>query len=158
MGVLKLRLVGFGVAALALITDLAVKAVGLATLSDGPIDVPGPLDLELVLNPGVAFGMGARTPTGLVLMVTAAVSAGIGALLWRGRLPALGGGLILGGAIGNVVDRYGDGAVVDVFALDWFPTFNLADVWITVGVALIMLTEILPRSLGADHGTNSAPD
>lgn len=111
---LEARWIGIGIAATAWVTDLAAKAVGVATLAEAPIALPGPLDLRLVLNSGVAFGMGSRLPSGLVLAVTAAVTVGIGVMLWRGRLPALAGGLILGGAIANVVDRMGDGAVVDL--------------------------------------------
>ena len=129
----------FGVAAVALATDVVAKMVGVSMLTDGPVNLPGPLDLRLVRNSGAAFGVGSGLPVGLVIGVTAAVTILLAVMMWRGGLPPLAGGLILGGAIANVVDRIGDGVVIDVFDLGWWPTFNLADVWITLGVAAVLL-------------------
>lgn len=135
----RVRWQAFGVAAVALATDIAAKIVGVSTLTAGPVDLPGPLDLRLVRNSGVAFGVGSGLPVGLVIGATAAVTILLAVMIWRGGFPPLAGGLILGGAIANVVDRIGDGAVIDVFDLGWWPTFNLADVWITLGVAIVLL-------------------
>jgi signal peptidase II len=57
----------------------------------------------------------------------------------RRRLVQIAIGLILGGALGNVVDRVRLGFVVDFIQVGWFPIFNLADSSITVGAALLML-------------------
>jgi signal peptidase II len=135
----RVRWKAFGVAAVALGTDVVAKIVGVSTLTAGPVDLPGPLDLRLVHNSGVAFGVGAGLPVGLVIGATAAVTILLAVMMWRGGFPPLAGGLILGGAIANVVDRIGDGVVIDVFDLGWWPTFNLADVWITLGVAIVLL-------------------
>lgn len=129
----------FGVAAVALAFDVIAKMVGVSMLADGPVNLPGPLDLRLVYNSGVAFGAGSGLPVGLVIGATAAVTILLAVMVWRGGFPPLAGGLILGGAIANVVDRIGDGVVIDVFDLGWWPTFNLADVWITLGVGAVLL-------------------
>ena len=106
------------------------------------------LDLVLVYNRGVSFGMFGAAPhwmrwvlTGLAL----AVAAGLGAWLMRtqDRMLAVGLGLVIGGAIGNVIDRLRFGAVVDFLdfhVAGWhWPAFNVADSAITVGVALLLL-------------------
>lgn len=141
----------FGVAAIALASDVVAKMVGVATLTAGPVDLPGPLDLRLVHNSGVAFGVGSGLPGGLVVGGTAAVTVLLAVVMWRGGFPPLAGGLILGGAIANVVDRIGDGVVIDVFDLGWWPTFNLADVWITLGFAMVILLAVGTSAESSDE-------
>ena len=51
-------------------------------------------------------------------------------------------GLVLGGAFANVVDRAVGGTVVDFVDVGWWPSFNLADVWLTVGCVLLMLLSL----------------
>ncbi|MFZ5790540.1 MAG: signal peptidase II [Pseudomonadota bacterium] len=113
-----------------------------------PIAVLPVFDLVLAWNRGVSFSMfwsdGAYAPyllAGFALLVVA------GLAVWLARvkapLPALGLGLIIGGAVGNVIDRLRFGAVVDFLYFHYagwgFPAFNLADTAITVGVALLLL-------------------
>ncbi|KAA3640605.1 MAG: hypothetical protein DWP92_02760, partial [Armatimonadetes bacterium] len=86
----------FGVAAIALASDVVAKMVGVATLTAGPVDLPGPLDLRLVHNSGVAFGVGSGLPGGLVVGGTAAVTVLLAVVMWRGGFPPLAGGLVLG--------------------------------------------------------------
>jgi signal peptidase II len=70
----------------------------------------------------------------------------LGLLIWLSqtaeRLPAFGLALVVGGAIGNVIDRVREGAVMDFLLFHWrdlaWPAFNLADSFITVGVALLI--------------------
>lgn len=129
------------VAAVAMAADLITKAVGSAMLAGSPVDLPGPLDLRLVHNTGVAFGVGSALPAGLTVVVTAAVAAGVAVLAVRGVLGSpLAAGLVVGGAVANVADRLVGGSVVDVFDLGWWPTFNVADVCITVGAVLLALS------------------
>jgi signal peptidase II len=113
-----------------------------------PVRVLGDyVQLTYALNSGVAFSLGAgsRFPFYLFSIAAAVV------ILWlfaRGRVPRLGQqialALILGGALGNLVDRVSSGLVVDFVELaigrfHW-PVFNLADSAVTVGVALFVLT------------------
>jgi signal peptidase II len=116
--------------------------------------------LTYTRNSGVAFGLGAGTrfPFYLFSLVAA---AGIVWLVWRRRVNggvSLGAlALILGGALGNLVDRISTGEVVDFILLSWrghdFPVFNVADSAVTVGVALFALAWRPPH----EHGAEAAP-
>lgn len=129
------------VAAVAMATDLLTKVIGSAVLAGSPVDLPGPLDLRLVHNTGVAFGVGSALPAGAMVALTAAVAVVVAVLAARGALGSpLAAGLVVGGALANVVDRLVGGSVVDVFDLGWWPTFNVADVCITVGAGLVALS------------------
>ena len=121
--------------------DLATKALASVVLSDRTIQLAGPLQLRLVHNPGIAFGLGDAAPAWLILVLTGAVAMVLAIAAWRGQFgSALAAGLVLGGAIANVVDRLEAGTVVDMFDVGWWPTFNVADIGITVGVGLLALT------------------
>jgi signal peptidase II len=141
----------FGVALVTLTADVVSKVVAVATLSDrGPVTlVPGVLDLALYRNTGAAFSVGA----GATLVFTA-IAIGVASAIVRtaSRLSSNGWavvlGLLLGGAVGNLVDRLlrapgpGRGAVVDWIHLHHWPVFNLADSAIVVGgvLALVLST------------------
>ena len=57
-------------------------------------------------------------------------------------LPWLAAALTAGGALGNVIDRIQGGSVVDMLHTGWWPTFNLADVFICIGVAVLALSAV----------------
>lgn len=101
--------------------------------------IPGVFHLTLVHNTGVAFGLLA----GQGSMVMAITSVLILVLLATNRraqpapLLSWGMGLILGGAIGNLIDRVRFGAVIDFLDFRVWPVFNLADSCITVGAILV---------------------
>lgn len=109
-------------------------------------------NLVLVWNPGVSFGMfgdGSIGAWGLVLLAAGIVAA----LLWWLRkadttLSIVSLGLVIGGAIGNVIDRLIHGAVVDFLDLHvagWhWPAFNIADSAITIGVVLLLAESLFP--------------
>ena len=141
----------YGLAAAVLVVDQAVKAWILEGL-DLPlrlsVDLIGPLRLTMVWNEGVSFGfLQARHDlarwglTAFALVVALALAA------WARRadrrLLGVALGLIIGGAVGNAIDRARFGAVVDfidVSALGFFPwVFNVADAAITIGVLLMLL-------------------
>lgn len=132
--------------------DQVVKAVVEASLVPGErVEVLGPLDLFLTHNRGVAFGLAGGGGVALVLFALAALLV-VGVLLARdatrpGMWAAVG--LLAGGALGNLADRVREGAVTDyVDFLSW-PPFNLADVAIVAGVALLVLVHLLqPREAG----------
>ncbi len=119
--------------------------------------------LKHVHNPGIAFGW-LSGAGGLVV----AGSLVVGALLFtfmlrvdpEDLLTVLGGALITGGAIGNLVDRIEQGYVTDYIHLPNFPTFNAADVWITVGVAMVLLAQVLLvlHERRAEHAATATPD
>jgi signal peptidase II len=148
------------VACAVLVLDQITKLVALARLVPGlPVPVvDGLFSLTLVMNPGLAFGMLATTPAGwrwvvaaLSLGALAALAVLATRLLSDGRwVTRLGIGLIFGGAVGNLIDRARFGAVVDFLDFYWrqyhWPAFNVADSAITVGVALLALTMLVPDS------------
>jgi signal peptidase II len=121
------------------------KELAQRALADGPIDiVAGAVTLRLTFNSGGAFGILPGFP-GLFLVATLVVAAVI--LAWARRVEerssAIALGLVLGGGLGNVVDRVaGDagGGVVDFIDLHVWPVFNLADSAIVIGVVLLLVT------------------
>ena len=132
-------------AAVVVLLDQLTKQWALTALADGPIDVVGSLRLNLSFNSGTAFSIG-RGWGGLISLAGLAVVVLLlrGVLRWPGRLPAVAAGLVTGGAIGNLLDRVlreGDGwlggRVVDFVDLQWWPIFNVADVAICTGAALL---------------------
>lgn len=148
---LSARQTAFLTAVLVVAADQATKAWAVAVLSDGPIRVIGDfLRLRLTRNPGAAFSIlqGSGAFIALLAMGTAVV-------IWvvlrdvNRRIESIGLGLVLGGAVGNLVDRIArgdgllDGAVVDFVDFDFFPTFNVADSAITIGVGLVLLGALL---------------
>lgn len=123
----------------ALLTDAATKAGGVALLERSSLG-PGWAQLTVVRNPGFALGIGASLSGGTVLAVTVVVVAVVAAALWRGGLrEPVAAGLVLGGAIANVADRAIDGTVVDLIHVGPWPTFNLADAFIVIGLGLLLV-------------------
>ena len=149
------RAVGYGLALVVFVLDQIVKywiIDGVRLQSRGSIDVLPFFNLTWVENRGVSMGM--LTADGdlgrwLLVALTAAISAGVAAWLWRerNRLDVVALGLVLGGAIGNIVDRIRFGYVVDFLHFFWgewhFYVFNVADAAITVGVILLLLRALL---------------
>jgi len=121
------------------------------------VEVAGPFHLSMVWNRGVSFGL-FRAEVDLTRWALAVFSIVVSILLavWvrkahRG-LSATALGLVMGGAVGNVIDRIRFGAVADFldFSRLWFPwIFNLADAAITCGVALLLLDMLLQERQAA---------
>ncbi len=135
------------VAALVVVLDQLTKQWALWALADGPIDVVGSLRLNLVFNDSAAFSLGGGNTTGIALigLVVVAVIVRLGLRAER-RQGAVGLGIVLGGAVGNLADRAfraGDGflggSVVDMVDVQWWPVFNLADAALWVGIGVLLL-------------------
>lgn len=129
--------------------DLVAKAAAEVWLAEGPVRGWVPfVDLSLSFNHGISFGLfPAHDPSSLVLLLgiqgTLTFLVAGWALAAKNDLERLGLAAIAGGAAGNFLDRLMDGAVTDYLDLHagnihWF-TFNLADVWISAGVVLLLL-------------------
>ena len=134
--------------------DLLVKQVAARTLTGrGTVDLPGPLDLRLLFNPGAAFGLGAALPAAAVIVGTGLLVVAVAVYAWHAA-PTLatagrvGLALVLGGAAANLIDRMVDGVVTDYLHTGWWPTFNLADIAIVTGAGLLMLATLRPDSTG----------
>ncbi|OZG29787.1 signal peptidase II [Williamsia sp. 1138] len=127
----------------ATVIALALEPVIRWALRDRDYDL-GMLQLTLAYNTGVGFSVGARQPVWLLVAVTAALTVALLIYGWRsaGKVPVITtGGLALmsGGAGANVIDRALDGRVTDYFHTGWWPTFNLADAFLSVGVVLVII-------------------
>ena len=119
--------------------------------------VPGWLDFSHILNRGAAWGMlsGQRWfLIGVTVIVMVIVSQMAREFAPHSALARMGLGLILGGAVGNLIDRIAAGAVTDfidmgspIAFIRTFPIFNLADSALTVGVMLLVLDIVLHRRL-----------
>jgi signal peptidase II len=118
----------------------------------------GVFHLTYVTNTGAAFSLFSESG-GWLRWLSLGVSLGLMALAWFGppmnRWEQAGYGFILGGALGNGIDRFATGEVVDFleFRLIRFPVFNLADVFINVGIIclLIAVFHSTPRSNGTSE-------
>jgi len=144
------------IAAVVISLDLVTKIVMVSWLADGErVPLIGDLvSLTLVRNPGAAFSF-ATGMTWVLTLVALAVVIGIArfARRLRSRGWAVALGLVLGGALGNLADRFFrspgplQGHVVDFVSVGWFPVFNVADSAITVGGVLLVLLALLGRDL-----------
>jgi signal peptidase II len=145
-----------GVVALAVVlVDQIAKAGVLAYFAGSDVE-PTPLtpflDLALRWNRGISFSLFARdSAVGQIALVALTLAVTGLLILWlfrsRSPLPAVGLGLIIGGALGNAIDRVAHGAVVDYLDLHAFGrhffVFNAADAAINIGVALLILDLLL---------------
>ncbi|MEE8680407.1 MAG: signal peptidase II [Olsenella sp.] len=143
-------------AAVAVILDQIVKAwvrSALPKTGDTAPFIPGVLRLLHVENTGAAFSMGEGRG---FFFVAIAVAIFILALLavWKEELSvpfALALGAVAGGGIGNMIDRLVQGSVTDFFATQFmdFPVFNVADIFVTLGVICVLICLI--REGGEDR-------
>ncbi len=134
-------------------TDQAIKWLIRETVDRGDShDVVWPLEIVHFTNSGAAFGM-LQGAGPLLVMTSAFGMAAIVVFLFNPSfahpIMRLGLALMLGGAVGNLIDRVKDGEVVDFIKVPNFPAFNVADSAITIGVLLLiwaMLREPQPSA------------
>jgi signal peptidase II len=144
---LRLRLL-LAVAAVVLVLDIITKVLAVKLLIPGqPVPIIGDtVTWTLVRNSGAAFSMA----TGYTWMLTLIATGVVAGIFWMGRRLvspwwAIGLGMILGGATGNLVDRFFrspgplQGHVVDFLSIGWWPVFNVADPSV-VGGAILLVT------------------
>jgi signal peptidase II len=137
--------------ALVVICDQVTKHWALNSLNNGrTIDIFWTLRFNLVFNSGMAFSKG----QGLGRLI-GLLAIGVAVWLWLSLRKAsttiglVGTAMLIGGAIGNVIDRLfrGDawlkGSVVDFIDLQWFPVFNVADSSVTIGAMLLIYSSIV---------------
>ena len=138
---------GLAVVALAAIAaDQLTKSIVSSRLAlDESVHVAGPLSIHHVQNSGIAFGLFASA-TAVVILLTAAAVAWMLYFFARSgsRHPILpvALGLVIGGSVSNLVDRVRLGHVTDFLDFKFWPAFNLADTFIVVGVAVLLLALI----------------
>jgi len=167
---MKARPIGFAIAALVLALDQLAKWV-----------VTGPLALnrlgdQLVLlpifnftyteNQGISLGLlNAATPLGRWLLVAMTAAIAVAVAVWitreKNRLDQVALGMVLGGALGNILDRVRFGFVVDFADLHfgtWRPflVFNVGDAAISIGVVILLLRAFLSRKDAAKETVEHA--
>ena len=148
-----------GVVALAVVLVDQIAKIAVLSRSDQLTADSTPitpfLDLSLRWNRGISFSLFARDSASAETALVALTLAATALLAWwlrrsRTGLAAVGLGLIIGGALGNAIDRIIHGAVVDYLDLHAFGrhffVFNLADAAINIGVVLLMVDLLLPVS------------
>jgi signal peptidase II len=164
-----LRRLGFGLALLLFLADQLLKAViigpiGLEAL--GQIVLLPFLNLTWVENNGIALGMlqaGHDLERWALVIATSIIAVIVSVWIWRerNRTDIFGLGLVLGGALGNIVDRIRFGYVVDfidfhIGGFRPFLVFNLADAAITIGVLVLLVRAFLSRDAKAKTETDHA--
>jgi signal peptidase II len=154
------RAIGLTVAAFIFFVDQAVKWVLTGPFQMGPgpddrhqIELLPFFDLTFVPNYGVSMGFlhaSNETTRWLLVGLTAAIALFVAAWMWRERRldDSIGLSLVLGGALGNILDRVRFGYVVDYADLHFgeirpFLVFNVADAAITIGVLLLLVRALL---------------
>lgn len=153
-----LRRLGLAIAAAILIVDQVIKWVVVSLLdleTVRNIEILPFFDLSWVQNFGVSFGMltaGSAFGRWALVVFTALVAAGVAFWMWRERArgDVIALGMILGGALGNIIDRARVGYVIDYADLHFgsfrpFLVFNVADAAITIGVLLLVARAVLVR-------------
>ena len=149
------RLLGALIALVGLILDQAVKTwllFGFELGQRGRVTIAPFFDLVLVWNRGISYGLfAAGSPAQVWMLVAVKTAITLALIVWlvrnTDRMTAIALGLLIGGAIGNTLDRVLYGAVVDYVSLHaggfyWY-VFNLADVWVVAGVALLLYDAFL---------------
>ena len=146
------------VTAVVVALDQLTKWWALEALTDPTriVDLVWTLRLRVIENTGTAFSLTSDSGP----FVTVIALAVVGFLLWSGRSQRsrwvlTSYGLVVGGTLGNLVDRlFRDGndgllggAVIDYVDLQWFPVFNLADAALTVGIGLLLVVGLFTDAL-----------
>ncbi|WP_420606873.1 signal peptidase II [Novosphingopyxis sp.] len=155
----RIKSYGLILAALVVLVDQAVKyamIVPLSLQSKGTIYLLPIFDLTWAENKGVSMGMfqaGTDAQRWMLVGLTAVLAIAVLVWMWRERRTGdvLALGLILGGAIGNIIDRARFGYVVDyadfhIGGVRPFFIFNLADACITIGVLILLARALLMRN------------
>ncbi|MGO9198539.1 MAG: signal peptidase II [Acidimicrobiales bacterium] len=153
------------VALVVLGVDQITKSLAVNHLRTHEIHLLGPLALRLEYNSGVAFSIGTSL-TGPIIVVAVVLVLAVAWFATRvpTTLGAIGVGLILGGAVGNLADRVfrgHHGAVVDFLYTKYWPTFNVADASIVCGCALVawsFLRSASPKRTGDGPGARDGHD
>lgn len=147
-------LLGFGIAAAVVVADLWTKRYAALNFDGNPVEViPGFFGFTYHENPGGAFGsfQSGGTVIGVAAIVVAVIVV-LAIVKERPTIETVALGFVLGGAIGNLVDRFArgdgflDGAVIDWINLWIIPTFNIADASVTIAVGLLLIHAWRTRS------------
>lgn len=152
-----------GAAVLVVIDQLIKHWATAALLPVGNMDLlPGIVELRYCLNDGMAFSMLAGKQT-LLIGMTSVMLVVVAAMLFTRKMPVwerISWTLILGGGVGNLIDRVLNGVVVDYINVQFmhFAIFNFADICVCVGVGLLMLVVLLDSFKKEETAKQKADD
>lgn len=145
--------IGLGAALVVLILDILTKGWAMSALSDGrDIHIFWTMHFALTHNEGMAFSTGTNVGPFIGMLAIVVIAILIFALRKQSSVISLvATGCIIGGAIGNVLDRvfrgsgFMDGAVVDFIDFRWWPVFNVADIGIVCGAIAVAYSMIVSQ-------------
>lgn len=153
---------GLMIATLIVVIDQLFKIQMVEYMADHPfgIEVTSFFRLVMVWNSGVSFGMfaGGETTRWILIALSTAISLVLVVILAKSDKKLIGYamGLVLGGAIGNIIDRLHYGRVADFFDVDLilmrWPAFNIADIAIVCGVILLLLENLFFDKKSSKNG------
>ncbi|CAN5417365.1 signal peptidase II [soil metagenome] len=162
---IRLRLL-LSIAAVVLALDVVTKVLAVRLLTPGqPVPIIGDtVTWTLVRNSGAAFSMA----TGYTWVLTLVATGVVVGIVWMGRRLvspwwALGLGMILGGALGNLVDRFFRspgplrGHVVDFLSIGWWPVFNVADPAVVGGAILLVALSLFGFDFDTEGRRGATP-
>ncbi len=139
----RLRVLSLAVAGVVVAVDQVSKSLALRDLRTHSVHLFGSIYLRLQLNTGVAFSLFAGFGSWIIVGAIVLVCILLATTHWvRSKVGAVAVGLVLGGALGNLADRLfrdNHGAVIDFIYTRYWPTFNVADACIVVGVVMLIL-------------------
>ncbi len=160
---MKSFLLGLIIAIITIFLDQYSKYYIFAMLRDlnsNQMEITSFFNLVIVRNFGVSFGMFNNMPYGYLILSVIAIIITLMLLVWMWQAQkaylVIALGFIIGGAIGNIIDRVRDGAVADF--LDFhinnyhWPAFNWADSMVFVGVVMILLENFIIKNNGDENG------
>ena len=146
-----------------LLADQLSKSWAVSSLKNDTIDVVWTLRFQLTVNHGASFSLG----SGFGMWIGLLALVVVGMLVWKGgsvrtRLGAVALGMIVGGALGNVIDRafrgdegFFQGGVIDFIDFQWWPVFNVADFGVVCGAILLVISTLLtPTPQEQQHDDN----
>ena len=145
--------IGLGAALVVLILDILTKGWAMSALSDGrDIHIFWTLHFALTHNEGMAFSTGTNVGPFIGMLAIVVIAILIFTMRKQSSVVSLvATGCIIGGAIGNVLDRvfrgsgFMDGAVVDFIDFRWWPVFNVADIGIVCGAIAVAYSMIVSQ-------------
>lgn len=125
-----------------LVLDIFTKWAAVNYLVTPKVIIPGFLEFAVQFNPGISFSI--PIPNTIMMILTPIL---LGIVIWilfktldmDKSLSKIGLILIITGGTGNLIDRIISGAVIDMIAFSFWPTFNLADSYLTIGTFLILI-------------------
>ena len=145
--------IGLGAALVVLILDILTKGWAMSALSDGrDIHIFWTLHFALTHNEGMAFSTGTNVGPLIGMLAIVVIAILIFTMRKQSSVVSLvATGCIIGGAIGNVLDRvfrgsgFMGGAVVDFIDFRWWPVFNVADIGIVCGAIAVAYSMIISK-------------